>query len=74
MRAYKRMSKNATMALFASGLISTGAVASIGVQSFAQNPTEEAKTPSQQRWFMDDNNVALQAGSISETQATEELV
>ena len=72
MRAYKRMSKNATMALFAAGLISTGAIASIGLQSFAQTPTETPMTSSHQRWFMDDDdNVALPAGGISETQASE---
>ena len=75
MRAYKRMSKNATMALFAAGFISTGAIASIGVQSFAQTPDATPTTSSHVRGLMDfmdddDNNVALPSGGISEVQAT----
>ena len=54
MRAYTRMSKSATMALFAAGLISTGAIASIGLQAFAQTP--DTAPSSYQAWFGDDDD------------------
>lgn len=73
MRAYKRMSKNATMALFAAGLMSTGAIASIGIQSFAQSPSETSTTSAHHRWFTDNDNVTLPAGGISEAQASEAI-
>ena len=78
MEAYKRMSKSATRALFAAGLISTGAIASIGVQSFAQMPDSAPTTSSHVRGLMnfmdDDDNVALPSGGITEAQATEAVV
>ena len=72
MRAYTRMSKGATMALFAAGLISTGAIASIGLQAFAQTPNATLAPSSYLEWFGDDDdNVPLPEGGISETQATD---
>ena len=66
------MSKSATMALFAAGLISTGAIASIGLQAFAQTPNATTAQSSHQAWFGgDDDNIALPEGGISETQATD---
>ena len=72
MRAYTRMSKSATMALFAAGLISTGAIASIGLQAFAQTPNATTAPSSYLAWFGDDDDdIALPDGGISETQATD---
>ena len=72
MRAYTRMSKSATMALFAAGLISTGAIASIGLQAFAETPNAITAPSSYIAWFGDDDdNVALPDGGISEIQATD---
>ena len=66
------MSKSATMALFAAGLISTGAIASIGLQAFAQTPNATSAPSSYLAWFEDDDdNVVLPDGGISETQATD---
>ena len=47
------MTKSATMALFAAGLISTGAIASIGLQAFAQTSDTAPTTSSHVRGFMD---------------------
>ncbi len=64
------MTKSATMALFVAGLISTGAVASIGLQAFAQTPNTTSAPSSYLAWFEDDDdNVALPDGGISKTQA-----
>lgn len=72
MRAYTRMSKSATMALFAAGLFSTGAIASTGLQAFAQTPNATSAPASHLAWFRDDDdNVALPDGGISEAQATD---
>ena len=72
------MSKSATMALFAAGLIGTGAIASIGVQSFAQTQDSAPTTSSHVRGLMnfmdDDDNVALPSRGITEAQATEAVV
>lgn len=68
------MSKSATMALFAAGLISTGAIASIGLQAFAQTPNATTAPSSYQESFGDDDdNVTLPYGGISETQAIDAM-
>lgn len=54
MRAYKRMSKSATTALFTAGLIGTGAIASIGFQAFAQEPNTTSGSSAHHQRFNDE--------------------
>ncbi len=72
MQPYKKLSKGATLALFAAGLMATGGVASVGMQAFAQtSSTSSAPVAVTQAQDTTDNeaNVVLPTGGITEAQA-----
>jgi len=71
MKTYKRLSKAATMSLFAAGMLGVGGIASIAGQSFAQAPTatNTVVPSSHERGVDTEVNAVLPTGGIAEAAA-----
>lgn len=55
MKAYKRMSKGATMALFAAGMIGVGGISPANLQAFTQTSGDGVDTSAYERSFKGDD-------------------